>query len=84
MSLTKEYYDEYHRDGTKRTIKSIREQMFSEEEDCGSRSTRNSNSLKRLHIDHWLPLVDGHILSMTNAVLMCGCCNNSKSSKLPT
>ena len=34
-------------------------------------------------IDHWQPLSKGHVLTMTNAVLLCKQCNSSKGNRDP-
>ena len=34
-------------------------------------------------IDHWQPLSKGHILEMTNAVLLCKNCNSRKRDRNP-
>ncbi len=47
---------------------------------CGK--TRGEEG-RALPIDHWLPLANGHALTMENAVLMCGACNCSKGKRLP-
>ncbi|MDD4109948.1 MAG: HNH endonuclease [Clostridia bacterium] len=36
-----------------------------------------------LHLDHWMPLSKGFILSRSNAVLLCRRCNLRKGNKLP-
>ena len=41
------------------------------------------NSQKNLTIDHWIPITKGHVLSKTNAVLMCKSCNSAKRDKHP-
>lgn len=42
---------------------------------CGSENN--------LHLDHWMPLSKGFILSRTNTVLLCQTCNLRKGNKLP-
>lgn len=43
----------------------------------------NCRATERLEIDHHKPLSLGHGLTIHNAVLLCGTCNNAKSNKLP-
>lgn len=40
-------------------------------------------AMKRLCLDHWLPLSRGHSLCVGNAVILCRRCNTQKSNKLP-
>jgi 5-methylcytosine-specific restriction endonuclease McrA len=43
----------------------------------------NCGSAERLCVDHYYPLIDGNLLTTSNAIILCRSCNSSKGAKYP-
>ncbi len=50
---------------------------------CAIYGRKQSLKEPNFHIDHWMPLSKGYVLTRSNAVLMCPSCNTSKKDFLP-